>query len=215
MKAIPNETVNSAILFEEIKRIKSIADLGLLYCNNEYDRERYLDLQETSFRLMEKLTGQTIETIKNFYAPVSEYPTAKVDIRGFALSDDHKILLVKERSDEKWSLPGGWADIGYSPTEIIIKEFKEETGLEVTAETLLAVFDKKMHPHPPQNFYVYKMVFLCSCSGGEIMPASDVQDVAYFAIDALPELSEDRILRSQLETLYRRITDGADAALFD
>ncbi|MDO9377123.1 MAG: NUDIX domain-containing protein, partial [Ferruginibacter sp.] len=118
-------------------------------------------------------------------------------------------------ADGKWSLPGGWGDIGFSPKEVVVKEFKEETGLDVSVDRLLAVFDKKMHPHPPQPFYVYKMVFLCTALSTEIVPGFDVLDVAYFDINALPELSQDRILRSQIETLFSRIAENNEAALFD
>ena len=188
----------------EIKRLKSIADIGLLYCKNEYDKERYLELQQISFNLLNKFSGQSIEDLHFILPTAKDYPTAKVDIRGLALSADNKILLVRETADDKWSLPGGWADIGYSPKETIVKEFKEETGLDVDAERLLAVFDKKMHAHPPQPFYVYKMVFYCKIVSSHLIKGFDISDVQYFQIDNLPALSEDRILKSQLELLYKK-----------
>ncbi len=192
-------------MLNDIKRIKSMADIGLLYCNNDYDKERYIELREISFRLLQTISGHAIENLKDYFPLVSDYPTAKVDIRGIVLSDDKKILLVKESADGKWSLPGGWADIGFSPKEVIIKEFKEETGLEVIPLKLLAVFDKKMHQHPPQPFYVYKLAVYCEAVSNEIIKGFDVLDVQYFSIDQLPELSEDRILKSQVELLYNKI----------
>ncbi len=168
-----------------IKRLKSIADTGLLYSKNEYDKERYRELQEISFNLLNKFSEICIENLKFMLPQVKDYPTAKVDIRGLAVSEDAKILLVKESVDGKWSLPGGWGDIGYSPKETIIKEFKEETGLDVIAERLLAVFDKKMHPHPPQPFYVYKMVFYCKIISAEITKGFDVLDVQYFNLSSI------------------------------
>src|SRR5438046_2671061 len=148
-------------LLNEIKKLKSISDIGLLYCNSDYDKERYGELREMSIRLLSKISGHSAETLKANFPLAKDYPTVKVDIRGLVLSGDKKILLVKESSDNRWSLPGGWADIGHSPKEVIIKEFKEETGLDVIPERLLAVFDKKMHPHPPQLIHTYKMVFYC------------------------------------------------------
>ena len=192
----------------EIKRLKSIADTGLLYSKNEYDQERYKELQEISFRLLNTFSGLSIQNLKFLLPQEKDYPTAKVDIRGLAMSDDNKILLVKESADGKWSLPGGWGDIGYSPKETIIKEFKEETGLDVSATKLLAVFDKRMHPHPPQSFYVYKMVFHCKIISTEITRGFDVLDVQYFDIEHLPELSEDRILKKQLELLFNKVVSG-------
>lgn len=192
----------------DIKRLKSISDIGLLYSKNEYDKERYRELQEITFNLLQKFSGLSIEDLKFQIPQAKDYPTAKVDIRGLSISDDNKILLVQESVDSKWSLPGGWGDVGYSPKETIIKEFKEETGLDVTAQRLLAVFDKKMHPHPPQPFYVYKMVFYCKNVSAEITRGFDVLDVQYFSIDNLPALSEDRILESQLKLLFDKVISG-------
>jgi len=199
--------VNTAFL-NEIKRLTALADTGLLYCKNEYDKERYLELREISFRLLNEFGGLPLEDLKFTFPMVKDYPTAKVDIRGLAVSDDNKILLVKESIDGKWSLPGGWADVGHSPKETIVKEFKEETGLDVVPERLLAVFDKKMHPHPPQAFYVYKMVFYCKQISTQITKGFDVLDVNYFALDDLPELSEDRILESQIKIAASKIFAG-------
>ncbi|MBK9731280.1 MAG: NUDIX hydrolase [Chitinophagaceae bacterium] len=194
---------------DHINRIKAIADTGLLYSNNEFDKERYSELKEISLQLMSEVSGQDINSLKEYFPLVKDYPTAKVDIRGMVLSPDKKILLVKESLDGRWSLPGGWADVGYSPKENIIREFKEETGLDIVPEKLLAVFDKKMHPHPPQPFYIYKMVFYCTVISSKIEKGFDVLDVQYFDIADIPTLSEDRILKSQIELLYRKIL-GAD-----
>jgi len=141
-------------LLDEIKRVKSIVDIGLLYCNNEYDKERYLELQEITLKMLSIVSGHSMDALKEAFPIAKDYPTAKVDVRGLILSSDKKILLIKESADGKWSLPGGWADVGYSPSEVIIKECREETGLDVIPEKLLAVFDKRKHAHPSQSFYV-------------------------------------------------------------
>lgn len=198
------------------KRIKSIADTGLLYNTNDYDRERYAELLEISHELTSLLIGQPIETIKNFYAPNKDYPTPKVDVRGLLLNEQGEILLAREMADGKWTLPGGWADIGYSPAQVIEKEFQEETGLSVTATRLLAVFDKRCHPHPPQAFYVYKFAILCLLKGPlQLQKGFDILDVAFFPVDQLPELSTDRILAPQIELLYKKAVNGDVAAYFD
>lgn len=208
-------TVNSTLL-NLAKRIKSIADTGLVYNTNDYDRERYTELLEISHEMAGLLINQPIEVIKNFYAPNTDYPTPKVDIRGLALNKAGEILLVKEMADGKWTLPGGWADIGLSPSEVIQKEFREETGLVVEATRLLAVFDKKCHPHPAQAFYVYKFALLCVITGDlQFQKGFDILEVAFFRVDQLPELSEDRILRSQIELLYKKAVDPIAAAYFD
>ena len=192
-------------ILDQVKKIKSLVETGLLYAKSEYDKERYAELYEISFGLLENISGHNIDTLKQYFPLATDYPTTKVDVRGLMLSPDNKILLVRESADSKWSLPGGWGDIGYTPKEVIVKEFKEETGLDVSVERLLAVFDKRMHHHPPEPFYVYKMAFYCKAISTEINKGFDVLDVQYFDINNLPELSEDRILKSQIELLYHKV----------
>jgi len=139
---------------ELIKRIKALADTGLVYAQDEYDRERYEELRELSLKLLSNVSNQPLTVLNDFFMPENEYPTAKVDVRGLVLNDKNEILMAKEQVDGKWTIPGGWADIGYTPSEVVVKEIKEETGLYCTADRLLAVFDKRKHPHPPQPFYV-------------------------------------------------------------
>lgn len=198
-----------------LKRIKAIADTGLLYSTNEYDKERYTELQDISFQLLQEISGQPIELLKEIFPTAKDYPTVKVDVRAFVLSPDQKILLVKETTDGNWSLPGGWADIGFSAKEIAMKECKEETGLDVIPVRLLAVFDKKFHAHPPEPFYVYKIVILCEAVSFESNSGFDISDVQYFSIHELPDLSEFRILKSQLELLYRIALTPGNEVYFD
>lgn len=198
------------------KRIKSIADTGLLYSTNDYDRERYGELLEISHELTSRLIDQPVEVIRNFYAPNTDYPTPKVDVRGLLLNERGEVLLAREMADGKWTLPGGWADIGFSPGEVIEKEFREETGLAVKATRLLAVFDKRCHPHPAQPFYVYKFALLCKLQGDlRVQKGFDILDVAFFPMDRLPVLSEERILRSQIELVYEKAANPSAAAYFD
>ncbi|QEC75756.1 NUDIX hydrolase [Mucilaginibacter ginsenosidivorax] len=207
--------MNNTELLTLITRLRSVADVGLLYAKNEYDIERYAELQHIAIEMLDNVTGWGIDDIKLNFPMPHDYPTAKVDVRGMLLNAEGNILLAKESADGKWSLPGGWADVGYSAKEVIVKEFEEETGLEVVADRLLAVFDKKMHPHPPQPFYVYKMVFHCKAVSTAVNKGFDMLDVEYFDINNLPELSEDRILKSQIELLYQKIISGDLAAEVD
>jgi ADP-ribose pyrophosphatase YjhB (NUDIX family) len=186
------------------KKVKSIADIGLLYCKDEYGRERYHELLNIATTSIAALTDKSIGTITDFYDKVTDYPTPKVDVRAFIVNEKNEILLIQERADNCWTLPGGWADIGQTASEAVIREVKEETGLDVEVVRLLAVFDKRKHSHPPQPFYVYKMVFLCQVIGEyKTTTAFDVLNIGTFNVDDLPVLSEDRILASQIETLYR------------
>lgn len=203
-------------VLEQIKKLKALADTGLLYSNNEYDKERYNELHQISLNLLSQVSGNDVQNLKAMFALVTDYPTVKTDVRALVLSPDKKqVLLTRESADGKWSLPGGWADVGQSPQEVAIKEVQEETGLTVTPTTLLAVFDKRKHPHPPQPFYVYKMVFYCEVISGQLQKGFDVLDVAYFDIDNLPELSEDRILNSQIQLVYNKVIANDFIAYFD
>lgn len=192
-------------LMRDITRLKSIADLGLLYHNNEFDKERYEELREISLRMLSSFSKQSADELHTLLPVAKDYPTVKVDIRALILSADKKVLLVKESMDDKWSLPGGWADVGYSAKETILKEIKEETGLDAEVKHLMAVFDKHKHPHPPEPHYVFKLLFYCKAVSSQLQTGFDVLDVGYFSMNKLPELSTNRILQSQLELVYNKV----------
>ena len=207
--------MNEGIL-EEIKRLKNMADIGLLYADNQFDKDRYTELLAMSHRLLAKVSGNDEYAIRSIFLPVTEYPTVKTDVRALVLSDDKKkVLLAKESIDGKWTLPGGWADIGETPKEATEKEVREETGLIVQAKKLLAVFDKRMHPHPPQPYYIYKLVFYCEAVSGELESGFDMLGAGFFNVDNLPELSTDRILESQIKLLYEKVMNNDFEAYFD
>ena len=198
-----------------IKRLKNIADLGLLYAKDPFDRERYEELLDISMEMMSQLTNTPLSKITHFYTPTTDYPTPKVDIRALVLNEKNQILLVRESSDGRWSLPGGWADVGLSAREVALKEVFEETGLTVKTERLLAVFDKKCHPHPPQPFYVYKFVVLCQYVSGAFKVPHDILEIGYFDIEKLPPLSENRILASQIALVFQKVADSDLTTYFD
>jgi ADP-ribose pyrophosphatase YjhB (NUDIX family) len=202
-------------LLNEIIRIKSLAETGLVYNQSGYDKDRYEELHAISLRLLNTISNHSIDELMVNFPLSKDYPTVKTDIRCFIYSPEKGVLLVQESADQKWSLPGGWADIGESPKEVAIKESREETGLEVVPKRLLAVFDKKMHPHPPQPFYVYKLVIYCEAVSTEINKGFDVLNCGYFPIDKLPPLSEDRILKSQIELLQQKIATDDFTTYFD
>ncbi|WP_294822015.1 NUDIX hydrolase N-terminal domain-containing protein [uncultured Flavobacterium sp.] len=204
------------VLLEEIKRLKAMADTGLLYAENEFDKNRYAELIAMSLRLMAVVSDNDEKTMKTLFLPVTEYPTVKTDVRALVLSGDKKqVLLARESVDGKWTLPGGWADIGDTPKEATEKEVREETGLVVEAKRLLAVFDKRMHPHPPQPYYIYKLVFYCEVVSGELQSGFDMLGAGFFDVDCLPELSTDRILESQIKLLHAKVLAGDAEAYFD
>lgn len=129
------------------KEIQAIAQAGLAYTKDDFDRERFEQLRELSHEIIADYTETDFSKVKELFAGESGYQTPKVDVRA-VIFKDHKLLLVQEKADGKWAPPGGWADIGFTPKEIAVKETLEETGLKVKAHKLLAVMDKKRHNHP-------------------------------------------------------------------
>lgn len=208
-----NISVDTTTLIGHIKRIKSIAETGLVYAGNEYDKERYGELKEISLDLIALISNQPIEFVSGFFQNQTDYPTPKTDLRAVILNEKQEILLVRESADGRWSLPGGWADIGDTPTEGIIREIKEETGLQAQVVRLLAIYDKDRHPYPQQPFYVYKLIFHCSYIGDTLTQGFDIQDVNWFSVHDLPAISENRILPTQIIELHHQITTG-DPNLF-
>lgn len=191
-----------------VKRIKAIAETGLIYTEGAYDKERYEELRGISLQLLSHLSEVPFTQLSNFYLPQLDYPTPKVDVRGFVLNESDKILMAQEGVDGKWTIPGGWADVGSSPKEVVIKEIKEETGIDAEVIRLLAIYDKHRHQHPPEPHYVYKLAFFCKITGGTLKPGFDMQGADWFSLQDLPPLSEDRILRSQLEHLFQLVKEN-------
>ncbi len=198
-----------------LMRIKAIAETGLVYNQEDYDRERYEELKSLSIQLMAAIGNVPVLQLENFYLPQKDYPTPKVDVRAFILNERNEILMAKESVDGKWTIPGGWADIGNSPKEVVVREVKEETGLEVKVVRLLAVYDKQRHAHPMEPNYIYKLMFFCKTTGGNLQPGFDMLDASFFPLDNLPELSEPRILKSQLEQLFTMVKNNVKDVYVD
>jgi ADP-ribose pyrophosphatase YjhB (NUDIX family) len=186
--------------------MQSIAQAGLHYSENSFDRQRYGELRELSVQLASHLSDAPIEKIRDLFTCETGFQTPKVDIRSVVLKDG-RVLMVRERSDGRWALPGGFADINYSPGEVAVKEVLEETGLTVTINRILAITDTDRHNFPPLEYHYYKIVVLCDLTGGELQGSDETIEAAFFDFDFLPELSEKRntselfrLIRRQLES---------------
>ena len=199
---------------EIAKRLEAIAQAGLTYTENEYDRERFEEIREIAHRVFQEYSGAPIQKIHDLFSREQGYPTPKVDIRGVVFRKD-KILMVREKLDGLWSLPGGWADIGFTPSEVVIKEVKEEAGLDVIPLKLVAVMDKKCHNHPPSPIYVYKLFILCQEAGGNMTPGSETTEVGFFMEHDLPELSTERNTKEQMSMMFQYNRDPGLPPLMD
>lgn len=188
-------------LLSKAQRLQAIAQAGKTYCNNPLEMERWDELRDISHELLAHAMNVELKTVDDVFAMEKGYPTPKVDVRAVVFNGD-KILMVKELTDGLWSLPGGWADVGYTPREIAIKEAKEEAGIDVEAQRLIAVMDRSRHPHPVSPLYVYKLFILCHQTGGQLQAGAETLDAGWFALDALPPLSTLRITECQIQRLF-------------
>jgi len=196
------------------KEIQAIAQTGLTYAKDVYDIERYQALRELSVDILANYTFESRERIRLSFANEGGYATPKVDIRGVVFQEN-TILLVREKLDGKWALPGGWGDIGLSPSEVVVKEIQEESGFEAEAVRLLAVLDKKFHNHPPEPYHVYKFFILCRIIGGKAMQGVETSEVSFFAEDELPELSLERNTREQILMMFEYLRNPEKVVLLD
>ena len=190
------------------QRIQAMAQTGLAFTQDRFDRERYEALLEVAAQLM----GGDSRLLPAFRSEWG-YATPKVDVRAIVLREG-KLLLGREATDGLWCPPGGWADVGGSPSENVEREVFEETGLQVRATRLLGVWDRNRHGHPPRPFHAYKLFFLCEETGGELRTCEDILEIGFFALSELPPLSLDRVVLTEIETTVNIALAGG-AAYFD
>lgn len=199
---------------EWIKQIHAIARWGLTYAKDPFDLERYEVLHQLSVEMMADFTRMDKSRIEDLFANEVGYLTPKVDVRGVVFKDG-KLLMVQEKWDGRWTIPGGWADIGLSPAEVAVKEVREEAGLEVRPVKMLAMLDKKFYSHPISPYHIYKVFMRCEITGGAISTGLESQGVGFFGPDELPELSAQRITPEQIALLFQHYQDPERATDFN
>lgn len=196
------------------REIQALSQTGLTYCVSEYDRERYQRLGEIAAEILEQHTSLKTEQILENFALQPGYATPKVDVRS-AIIRDGKILLIQEQSDQRWSLPGGWADVGEFPSDVAVREVWEESGFEVVVRKLLAVFDCNRAGTPLSFYHAYKLIFLCEITGGEARTSHETLDVGFFAFDHLPPLSQQRTNQRHLQEIQAHLQDHFRPTTYD
>ncbi|WP_163103440.1 NUDIX hydrolase [Peribacillus alkalitolerans] len=196
------------------KQLQSIAQAGLTYSKDVYDLERFELIRNISVEIMAQQTAMDKTIIKDLFANETGYATPKVDIRSVVFRDK-KILMVKEKTDGAWSLPGGWGDIGLSPSEVAVKEVKEESGFDVKATKIIGMLDKKCYPHPPSPYHVYKIFIQCEIIGGQQKVGIETSAVDFFAQNELPPLSIERNTKSQIEMAFKHLHNPQEPVYFD
>jgi len=193
---------HTAAVLEWARKVQAIAQNGLAFSRDPFDRERYLQLEDLAATMLSTELEAPPAAVRAWWKDEQGYATPKVDVRGGVFRGD-EVLLVRERSDGRWTLPGGWADVNDAPSEAVAREILEESGYRARAVKLAGLIDKNRHPHPPGIHHIYKLFFLCERIGGAPATSSETDGVEFFPVRALPELSTGRVLASQIERLHQ------------
>ena len=180
--------------------LQALAQAGLTYGKDVYDLERYQRIREISAEILSAKTGLTMEQVQDLFCGEAGYQTPKLDTRAAIFQDD-KILLVHE-NDGTWCLPGGWCDVNISAAENVVKEVKEEAGLDVRADLVIAVQDREKHNRPVYANKICKIFFLCTALGGEFQPNSETTETGYFGLEELPVLATAKVTEAQIKMCF-------------
>jgi ADP-ribose pyrophosphatase YjhB (NUDIX family) len=195
---------SAASILQWARKVQAIAQNGLTFTQDPFDRERYQQLQDLVTTILTSHLAITPDQLQGLWLGDDGYATPKVDVRG-GVFDQDKVLLVRERSDGKWTLPGGWVDVGDGPAFAVEREIREESGYLAKAVKLAALFDKNnpAHGHPPGILHIYKLFFLCELTGGAPTTSNETDGVDFFPVSSLPPLSTGRATQSEIERLYQ------------
>ncbi len=184
------------------QQLQAIAQTGLTYAGDYYDIERYTSVRRIAAEMMTAGFGlKDGAPMLDLFNREIGHPTPKVDVRAAAFRDNC-VLLVRECADGGWTLSGGWADVGDAPSHAAIREVKEESGFDVVATKLAAVYDRNRHGHPPIPYHAYKLFFLCDIVGGQRACTHETDAVDFFREDQLPPLSLARVTATQISHLF-------------
>lgn len=195
-------------VLEWAQRLQAIAQTGLHYNPPAYDRERYEQVLDVAVEMLAATSDADPAAIRAAFDAQTGHATPKIDVRGVVFRDG-KILLVQELVDGgRWTLPGGWADVGESAGVSAVREVYEETGYSVRPLKLLALYDRNKHDHPPFPFHAYKAFFQCELTDPERHPDPrnvETGDVGWFSANALPELSITRVTAAQIARFFTHL----------
>ena len=194
-------------------RLQSLAQAGLTYAKDSFDLERYQEIRDISAEMMAEKSGLPIEKVKNLFCNEVGYQTPKIGTRAAIFQDD-KMLLVQE-SDGLWSIPGGWCEVNLSVKENVIKEIKEEAGVDITVEKLIAIHDSNKHYKGLYPYGISTVFFLCKPVGGSFKENDETIASDYFALDDLPDLSADKGSWEQVEMCFKGYHDPYWEAEFE
>jgi ADP-ribose pyrophosphatase YjhB (NUDIX family) len=196
------------------RELKAIAQIGLTFNRDPYDRERYGRIRELAAAVIAIGSGHDVHSLLEAFRAELGYATPKVDVRAAAF-DAGRILLVRELSDGAWTLPGGWADVNEPPSMSAVREVVEESGFEARAVKLAAVYDYRKRNRPHHLDSIYKLFFICELTGGSARPSIETSEVAFFARHELPNLSVGRTTAAQIERMFAHAEEPGLPTDFD
>ena len=188
------------------RELRAIAQIGLTFCKDPFDRQRYQRIQALGASLLAEGSAVTQERLLDLCHSDAGYATPKVDVRGAAFRDG-RVLLVREVSDGRWTLPGGWADVNQTPSQCVVREIAEESGFDARAVKLAAVHDYARRNAPHHLDSIYKLLFICELTGGSARPSDETSAVEFFSPSALPPLSLGRTTAGQIDLMVRHAAD--------
>lgn len=199
---------------EWAREIQALSQTGLTYSNSAYETRRYRRLMQIAAEIIQTHTGLPKEPLVQSFLAQPGYATVKVDVRGAVIRNE-KILLVQERSDGRWCMPGGWADVGELPSKMVAREVWEESGFKVTPRRVIGVYDANRSGTPLDFYHAYKIVFRCEITGGQARPSEETLAVDFFRFDDLPPLSANRTNKQHLAEVFAHFRDHNRPAAFD
>jgi ADP-ribose pyrophosphatase YjhB (NUDIX family) len=199
------------------REIEALAQTGLAFSTDPYDLERYNALRRLAARIMSEHTSAYLERIEGLFDSETGYATPKVGVRGAVFDAAGRVLMVREVADgNRWTLPGGWADVNQSPAQSVVREVFEESGYRVRAVKLAAVWDRARQVQPPMAFSVIRMFFVCALEGGDAATSLETSEVGWFAESDIPaDLSLRRTLPGHISRMFAHWRDPGLATEFD
>jgi len=195
------------------REIFSLSQAGLTYSRNEFDLERYKRLQEITAEMIASQSEIAKESVLESFSMQAGYTTPKIDVRG-AVIRDNRILLIQERMDGRWAMPGGWADLGNSPGSVAEREVWEESGFHVKAKKVIAVIDAN-RIQPMEFYHAFKIIFLCTLLNGEPRTSHETMAVDFFDLNDLPPLSMYRTDETMLHEVFEHVNNPTRPTAFD
>lgn len=204
---------NSAQWLAWAVELQSLAQAGLAYGRDAYDKERYARIRAISAEILAHMADLPVETVTELFCNETGYQTPKLDTRA-AIFHDGKILLLRE-NDGRWSLPGGWCDVNVSVGENTVKEVREEAGLDVIPQQIIAVQDRAKHNLPVYAYGVCKIFVQCAAIGGQFMPNIETTESRYFPLDKLPPLAEEKNTAEQVALCFEAYQSDSWTVPFD